>query len=60
MVDAGEMSDNVMLVEDDVHILKPIKFHTLQHDINGENPNVQLPDDMVKVGMVWLMPSPLQ
>lgn len=53
LIDAGSMADWVILLEDDVHILKPISFHTLRHDINGDNKDVRLSDELVKVGRQW-------
>ena len=36
-------ADWVMLLEDDVSVIHPIDFHSIQHDLNGDNKNVTLP-----------------
>ncbi|KAL4854628.1 putative metallo-hydrolase YflN [Chlorella vulgaris] len=49
LLDAGAAADWVLLLEDDVHLLKPISFHTLHFDINGDNKDVRLANTLTKV-----------
>jgi hypothetical protein len=38
----AEVADWVLLLEDDVHVLAPVRLETLQCDVNGDNPHALL------------------
>lgn len=47
LLSTAQSADYVILVEDDVYLLKPVDLMSLHFDINGDNLNIRLPGMIV-------------